>query len=84
MMVTIELPDEIAAALQASAKARGISVPDFAQEALAGLLGRTRQPLASRIQEIWKDMPAEVQDTLPADGASQVDHYVYGSAKKES
>jgi len=37
----------IAAALQARANARGISALGFAQEAVVGLPGRTRQPLAA-------------------------------------
>jgi hypothetical protein len=28
-------------------------------------------------------MPAEVQAKLPSDGASQVDHYVYGLPKRD-
>ena len=30
------------------------------------------------MREIWAEMPADVRAKLPRDGASQIDHYVYG------
>ena len=34
------------------------------------------------IQAIVKDVPDEVWERLPTDGAEQHDHYLYGSPKK--
>lgn len=44
-----------------------------------------RQPaktLWDAIQDIVKDVPDEVWERLPTDGAEQHDHYLYGSPKK--
>jgi uncharacterized protein (DUF2267 family) len=43
----------------------------------------SKQPLADKIRDIWRDMPDEVRVGLPHDGASQVDHYVHGLPKRE-
>jgi len=34
------------------------------------------------IEELIADIPQEVLDTMPTDGAEQHDHYVYGSPKR--
>ena len=41
-----------------------------------------KKTLAARIREIWADMPDEVRAKLPADGATQHDHYIYGVPKR--
>ena len=42
-----------------------------------------RQPsLAERIAACARALPAEVLDRLPPDGASQHDHYIYGTPKR--
>jgi hypothetical protein len=40
-------------------------------------------PISARIRQLWRDMPAEVRAKLPPDGASQIDHYVYGLPKRD-
>jgi len=40
------------------------------------------RPISVVIAEIMKDVPAEEVARLPRDGASQVDHYVYGLPKR--
>ena len=40
------------------------------------------QPFASFIENLVSDIPTEVLDTLPTDGAVEHDHYIYGSPKK--
>ena len=47
------------------------------------------QPEESRKQTIWekirehaKEVPDEVWEQIPADGAEQHDHYLYGTPKK--
>lgn len=41
------------------------------------------RPLSAKIRDMWQDMPDEVRAKLPKDGASQIDHYVYGLPKRE-
>jgi hypothetical protein len=43
----------------------------------------SRRPISEIIREIWSDMPDDVRATLPRDGASQVDHYVYGLPNRD-
>lgn len=40
------------------------------------------KPIWELADEIVKDIPQEVLDTLPNYGASQHDHYLYGSLKR--
>ena len=42
-----------------------------------------QQPLSEVMREIWGDMREDVRAKLPRDGASQVDHYVYGLPKRD-
>ncbi|MGI8980178.1 MAG: antitoxin family protein [Pirellulaceae bacterium] len=45
--------------------------------------GEPRQPsLAERIVARAHALPPEVLDSLPVDGASQHDHYIYGTPKR--
>jgi hypothetical protein len=41
------------------------------------------RPIWEAITAIMKDVPDEVFDRLPTDGASQVDHYIYGLPKRD-
>jgi len=86
-MTVIELPDEQAAALRAKATAAGLTLEDWLKQ-LAGVEGkpRTSQPLrhiADVILENMKDVPPEIAATMPEDGASQHDHYIYGWPRRE-
>ncbi len=38
--------------------------------------------LGEKIMEIVADVPDEVWDRLPTDGAEQHDHYIYGTPKR--
>jgi hypothetical protein len=83
MTLTIELPDEEAQALAAKARAQGVSTQQYAQEILRRELEYpAKRPLSERIRGLWSDMPCDVRAKLPPDGASQVDHYVYGLPKR--
>lgn len=42
------------------------------------------QPFANFIEELVSDIPPQVLDTLPTDGAAEHDHYIYGTPKKTS
>jgi Arc/MetJ-type ribon-helix-helix transcriptional regulator len=41
-----------------------------------------RKPLWERAAELRKSIPEEEWAKLPADGAEQLDHYIYGSPKR--
>ena len=96
MSATIELPEEQAARLQAQARAKGLSVPEFLEflERLSdqqkpgaernGEKAATEQerPVSAMIRDIVGDVPADELAKLPKDSASQIDHYVYGHPKR--
>ena len=83
MTLTINLPDEDLAALSAKAREQGVSAEQYVQQVLKHDLQRVRQPISAKIRQIWSDMPEDVRAKLPADGASEVDHYVYGLPKRD-
>ena len=41
-----------------------------------------QKPIWQVIQELMADVPPEILDQLPTDGASQHDHYIYGTPKR--
>ncbi|HEV2961603.1 MAG TPA: hypothetical protein VG649_07250, partial [Candidatus Angelobacter sp.] len=64
-------------------RAQGVSAQEYAQEILKRDLEHpVKRPISLKIRELWSDMPTEVRAKLPADGAGQVDHYVYGLPKR--
>ena len=77
MTLIIDLPEEDATALSARAQAQGVSAEQYARQVLKRDIQQAL-PIAARIREIWSDMPEDARAKLPADGASQIDHYVYG------
>jgi plasmid stability protein len=83
MTLTIDLPDEQTAALTAKARARGISAEEYAREVLAHDLDPQPRHIWDTIPENMKQVPREDLDLLPRDGASQIDHYVYGVPKSK-
>ena len=82
MTLIIELPEEDATALSARAQAQGVSAEQYARQVLKRDIQQAL-PIAARIREIWSDMPEDARAKLPADGASQIDHYVYGLPKRD-
>jgi len=46
------------------------------------VLQRRRRPIWEKILDSVKDIPPEELDKLPTDGASQHDHYIYGTPKR--
>jgi len=91
MTVTIELSPDREAALRAQARALGLSIEelllrlaDQAGTAAAMREGpkRDSRPIWEVITENMKLVPPEDLAALPRDGASQIDHYIYGSPKK--
>lgn len=85
MTLTIELSDEQATALQSKATAEGLSVENWIQE-LAEKENASEKPLQAAAEIILSSMrniPPEIMATMPTDGASQHDHYIYGWPKRE-
>jgi len=89
-MTVIELPDEQAAKLKAKAQARGLTIGEWI-DALTG--DSAPKPESQPVDErpIWevivdnmKDVPPEIMATMPKDGASEHDHYIYGWPKREA
>jgi hypothetical protein len=91
MTLTLELNDNKEAALDARARAHGVSAEQFVQQIVDRELERQEDPTAGtatrripqRIAEIMADVPPEEFAKLPKDGARQVDHYVYGFPKRD-
>ncbi len=85
MNLTIDLPNDEVTLLAAKAQAQGISTEHYARLVLEQDLraDEPQESISDAIREIWADMPADVRAKLPHDGASQVDHYVYGLPKRE-
>jgi len=81
MTLTIDLPDEQTAAITARARAHGVSAEEYARQVLAHDLDSQPWHIWDAITENMKQVPAEDLARLPPDGASQIDHYVYGAPK---
>jgi plasmid stability protein len=81
----IDLPGNKEAALKARAKAEGVSAEEFAQRIITRELERED----SGSEPFWKSFTRELDmltdaafDHLPEDAASEHDHYIHGSPKK--
>jgi hypothetical protein len=90
----LELTPEVQAGLLAQAQESGLSLEEFAERVLrrealrvfgesSTLLKTSELPIWEVITDIVKDVPDEVFERLPKDGASQVDHYIYGLPKRD-
>jgi antitoxin component of MazEF toxin-antitoxin module len=57
---------------------------DLVAEVQAGriVLGPVRRPSWEQIVALTADIPREELDKPPVDGASQLDHYLYGAPKR--
>ena len=82
MTLTIHLPDEQEAALQAKARAQGLSAEEFARQVLAHELGADSEPFWKSFTRRMHSVPDESFEHMPVDGASEHDHYLYGSPKR--
>ena len=83
-MTVITLPDEQAAALKAKAAAEGLSLEEWLGK-LATPESAAERPLqtaADIVLASMRNVPPEIMATMPQDGASQHDHYIYGWPKK--
>ncbi len=74
--------------MKAQAQERGLTIGEWVAELSGQISPSPDRPLDER--PIWeilagslKDIPPEERALLPKDGASQVDHYVYGLPKRD-
>jgi hypothetical protein len=87
-MTVIELADEDAAALKAKAATAGLTLEAWLKQlaATGGQNPPNAQPLQTAADIVLKHMrniPPEIMATMPEDGASQHDHYIYGWPKRD-
>ena len=88
MTLTLNLSDERATALQTKAAAEGLSLEAWIEKlaepiALNPPVERPLHTAAQIILDSMRDIPPEIMATMPTDGASQHDHYIYGWPKRE-
>ncbi len=91
MTITLPLNPAEEAKLVAAAQSKGVSTDVLVREAVDRIIAeapaeRTPQPdqrpIWELIQDNMKDIPVEEFVKLPADGASEHDHYLYGHPKR--
>ncbi len=92
MTITIELPDSLEEPLKAHAQSKGVSTAGYVCLAVQHAISeddkrpdpeqRETRPIWEVITDRMKNLPDRVFDQLPKDGASQLDHYIYGLPKR--
>ena len=90
MTARIDFSAKEEAALEAQAQADGLSVEGWLKKLARERASLPPEPSTQDDRPIWevildntKNVPAKAFDALPADGASQVDHYLYGHPKRD-
>ena len=90
MTLILDLPDSKEAALKAKAKAQGVSTEQYVNRMLDRDLEEhdktspmDETPIWESITDLMTCVPDEVFENLPKDGASQIDHYIYGFPKRD-
>jgi hypothetical protein len=91
MTLILELPDNKEAALKAKAQSQGVSAEQYAEKVLyrdleeqtSAATDPDDRPIWEIIVDQMKDVPPKDFAALPRDGASQVDHYIYGLPKRD-
>jgi plasmid stability protein len=84
MTLILELPDSKEAALNARAKALGVSAEQYAEQVLTRELEEKSEPFWKAFTRQIEELPDTAFEHLPIDGASEHDHYLYGSPKRNS
>jgi hypothetical protein len=89
MNLTIEIPDDCAARIQAQAQARGMTIDRWLLELAEQNAPVSTSPHATAEPPIWEviaqnmeDLPDDEFRKIPPDAASQIDHYLYGHPKR--
>jgi len=85
----IELSDEQAAALKAKAAAAGLTLEAWLNQLAGGpepeqSAEHPLQTAADIVLSRMRNVPPEIMATMPKDGASEHDHYIYGWPKREA
>ena len=90
MNVTLSLNAEVERGLTIRAIERGVTLDAYLQEIVAREAGAPFPPvtigrphIGAAISERMRKVPSEIAATMPRDGASQHDHYIYGLPKRE-
>ncbi|MCB9384621.1 MAG: hypothetical protein H6509_08400 [Bryobacterales bacterium] len=87
MTVRIDLGDENERLFREKAAAAGLSVEDYAKGLmLRDLASRDQTGMQAALEDLLGPiaaLPPEAFDGLPTDGASQHDHYIYGTPKRD-
>ena len=84
MTLTIDLADEQTAALEAKARAQGVSAEEYARQVLEHDLesSEPRRHISEVIRDNMRSVPPEILATMPKDGASEHDHYITGCPRE--
>ena len=84
--MTLMIPPELEAKVKQRAQTEGLSAEGWlrriVEQQFEASEPEDNRPVSEMIREIWADMPEEVRAKLPADGASEHDHYIYGLPKR--
>ena len=89
MSLTIDLPHDTEDALRRRAQAEGLSAEACAEELLKQCLAAASPSdpnlggVVATILQRMRKLPPEALEGMPEDGASQHDHYIYGTPKKQ-
>jgi len=91
MQLTIEISGEAEARLRKRAADEGVSAEELSRRTLEIAFleplngGESPDPgaLAEQIAGIWADASDEELEDLPKGGLDHIDHYVYGTPKRE-
>jgi hypothetical protein len=79
------LPDNQEATLKAKAQAQGVTAEQYAAQVLNRDLAEPgSEPFWKSFTRPLEALPDEAFEHLRADGASEHDHYLYGSPKRNS
>jgi len=85
--LTLEFPNNRGSVLKAKAAAQGVTAEEYAQQIITRELDRqqdTPEPFWKAFTRDTEALPDEALDSLPSDGASEHDHYLYGPPKRNS
>jgi hypothetical protein len=84
MTLILKLPDNQEAALKAKAQAQGVTAEQYVAQILNRDLEEGSEPFWKAFTRSIQALPDEIFEHLPTDGASEHDHYLYGSPKRNS
>lgn len=97
MTLAIDLSEDLEKNLRERALQAGVPLEEYARSLLVSSPDPIRPEIVSAprsesegteslndlLERIWREIPADVLESLPEDGASQHDHYIYGTPKRD-